>query len=199
MLGIAISVIETSSVASRIASVVFDSAIHLYLSPAELRPVLTRSYYTGRLYSLPVAMTNTQTVPDSAQVASELRVVLGQLTRRLRAEHRFSLSHGAVLGRLDREGARSVSELAAAERVRPQSMAQTVSELEAEGLVSRRPDPADRRRALVELTANGLVVLGADRLHREGWLAQAIRDGFSPDEQQVLTEAVALLRRLAEA
>ena len=29
MLGIAISVIDTSSVASRIASVVFDSAIHL--------------------------------------------------------------------------------------------------------------------------------------------------------------------------
>ena len=81
--------------------------------------------------------------------------MLGQLIRRLRAEHRFPLSQGAVLGRLDREGPQSVSDLAAAERVRPQSMAQTVSDLEADGLVSRRPDPSDGRRALVELTERG--------------------------------------------
>ena len=143
-------------------------------------------------------MPEVQTRPDAAHLASELRAVLGQLIRRLRAEHRFSLSQGAVLGRLDREGPRSVSELAAAERVRPQSMAQTVGELEADGLVSRRPDPGDRRRALVELTDEGVAVLGADRRQREGWLAQAIAEGFSREEQAVLTKVVGLLRRLAE-
>jgi DNA-binding MarR family transcriptional regulator len=142
-------------------------------------------------------MTTTSAI-DDARLASELRVVLGQLVRRLRAEHRFSLSHGAVLGRLDREGPRSVSQLATAERVRPQSMAQTVAELEADGLVTRHPDPDDGRRALVELTAEGLAVLGADRRQREGWLAQAIADGFSGREQQLLVEAVRLLRQLAE-
>ncbi len=136
---------------------------------------------------------------DTARLASDLRVVLGQLVRRLRAEHRFSLSHGAVLGRLDREGPRSVSDLASAERVRPQSMAQTVSELEADHLVSRRPDPDDRRRALVELTEEGRTVLGAERRQREGWLAEAISQGFSEREQDTLREAVALLRRLADA
>lgn len=142
-------------------------------------------------------MANTA-VPNTARLASDLRVVLGQLMRRLRSEHRFSLSHGAVLSRLDREGPRSVSELASAERIRPQSMAQTVGELEAEGLVSRRPDADDRRRAVVELTAAGRVVLEAERRQREGWLAQAISDGFSDHEQQVLSDAVELLRRLAE-
>ena len=141
----------------------------------------------------------TENAPDSALLASELRVVLGQLMRRLRAEHRFSLSHGSVLGRLDREGSSSVSDLATAERVRPQSMAQTVGDLEADGLVVRRPDPGDRRRALVELTDQGLAVLAADRRQREGWLAEAIRDGLSPAEQQVLGDAVEILRRLAEA
>jgi DNA-binding MarR family transcriptional regulator len=136
---------------------------------------------------------------DPALVASELRVVLGHLVRRLRAEHRFPLSHGAVLGRLDREGARSVSDLAVAERVRPQSMAQTVGDLEADGLVERRPDPGDRRRALVELTAGGRTALEADRRQREGWLARAIADDLSADEQAVLERAVALLRRLAES
>jgi DNA-binding MarR family transcriptional regulator len=119
--------------------------------------------------------------------------------RRLRAEHRFSISHGAVLGRLDRRGPQSVSDLAAAERVRPQSMAQTVGELEAAGLVTRAPDPSDGRRALVNLTAEGRVVLGADRAQREGWLAQAISQGFSSPEQAILFEAVELLRRLADA
>jgi DNA-binding MarR family transcriptional regulator len=136
---------------------------------------------------------------DPALVASELRAVLGQLVRRLRAEHRFPLSHGTVLGRLDREGPQSVSDLAAAERVRPQSMAQTVNDLEADGLVARRPDPADGRRALVELTNQGKEALQADRRHREGWLAQAIADDLSAEDQAVLRDAVELLRRLAES
>jgi DNA-binding MarR family transcriptional regulator len=136
---------------------------------------------------------------DPALVASDLRVVLGQLIRRLRAEHRFPLAHGAVLGRLDREGPQSVSDLAASERVRPQSMAQTVSDLEADGLVERRPDPGDGRRAVVELTAHGDDALQAERRNREGWLAQAIAGDLSAEEQAVLRDAVELLRRLAES
>jgi DNA-binding MarR family transcriptional regulator len=136
---------------------------------------------------------------DVSLTASELRVVLGQLMRRLRAEHRFSLAHGSVLGRLDREGAMSTSDLAAAERVRPQSMAQAVSELEVDGLVSRRPDPADGRRALLELTEKGHQTLQTERRQREGWLIQAIADGFDKHEQRILAEAVPLLARLADS
>ena len=136
---------------------------------------------------------------DTARVASELRLVLGQLMRRLRAEHRFPIGHGAVLGRLDREGPQSVSDLAAKERVRQQSIAQTVSDLEADGLVERRPDPVDRRRALVSLTEHGITTLQADRRHRAGWLAEAIDEDMTPEEQAVLRDAVELLRRLAES
>src|SRR5579862_2757076 len=125
---------------------------------------------------------------DTPRLASDLRVVLGQLVRRLRSEHGFSLSHGAVLGRLDREGAQTISQLALAERVRPQSMAQTVGELEADGLISRRPDPADGRRALLELTESGRERLAAYRRDREGWLIQAIGEGLSGREQRVLAQ-----------
>jgi DNA-binding MarR family transcriptional regulator len=130
-------------------------------------------------------------------MASELRVVLGQLMRRLRQEHGFPLSHGSVLGRLDREGPQSVSDLAGSERVRPQSMAQTVGDLENDGLVERRPDPDDRRRALVELTAHGREVLAGDRRRRDGWLAAGIAEDLSPEEQQQLAIGIELLRRLA--
>jgi DNA-binding MarR family transcriptional regulator len=138
------------------------------------------------------------TKTDPALVASDLRAVLGQLLRRLRAEHRFPLSHGAVLGRLDRAGPQSVSDLAVAEGVRPQSMAQTVSDMEADGYVRRRPDPGDRRRALVDFTDEGRAALEADRRHRVGWLARAIED-LTPEEQGVLAEASELLRRLAQS
>jgi DNA-binding MarR family transcriptional regulator len=131
-------------------------------------------------------------------MASDLRVVLGQLVRRLRVEHRFPISHGTVLGRLDREGPQSVSDLAVKERVRPQSMAQTVADLEGDGYVERRPDPDDRRRALVELTDSGRATLEEDRRHRDGWLARAIGERLSPEEQRVLGQATELLRRLVD-
>ena len=138
------------------------------------------------------------TTADPARIASDLRVVLGRLVRRLRAEHRLPLSQGIVLGRLDRQGALSVSDLAHAEGVRPQSMAQTVSDLEADRLVARRPDPDDRRRALVELTDEGRVALTAERQLREGWLASAIANEMTSAERALLSEALDLLRRLAD-
>jgi DNA-binding MarR family transcriptional regulator len=136
---------------------------------------------------------------DLGQLSSELRVVLGQLVRRLRAEHRFPLAQGSVLGRLSREGTSSVGALATAERVRPQSMAQTVADLEAAGLISRRPDPADGRRTLVELTPEGGRTLEADRRDRAGWLASAIDSQLSAAERRQLARAVELLRRIADS
>ena len=136
---------------------------------------------------------------DVPRVASDLRVVLGQLIRRLRTEHRFPLSQGTVLGRLDREGPQTTSALAASERVRPQSMAQTIGDLEGDGLVARRPDPTDGRQILIELTEEGRQTLEADRRHREGWLTDAIAATLSQEEQQDLARAVPLLQRLADA
>lgn len=138
------------------------------------------------------------TTTDAAPVAGELRVVLGRLMRRLRREHGFSLAQGAVLGRLDREGAQSVSDLAAKERMRPQSMAQTVSDLEAESLVERNPDPGDGRRALVSLTGGGRGLLDASRQRREGWLVRAIED-LPPEDRATVERAVVLLAHLADA
>ncbi len=135
---------------------------------------------------------------DTTLLASELRVVLGQLMRRLRAEPGFPLTQGAVLGRLDRQGAQTTVALATAERVRPQSMGQTLSELESQGLISRRPDETDGRRTLLELTDEGRQALATDRRRRDGWLAEAMETGFTAEEQGVLANAIPLLARLAE-
>jgi DNA-binding MarR family transcriptional regulator len=135
---------------------------------------------------------------DPALVASELRLALGQLVRRLRVEHRLSMSHALVLARLDREGTHSISSLAAAERIRPQSMAQTIGDLESDGLIERRPDPTDGRRSLVDMTAEGRARLEEDRRRRQGWLTEAITQELSDEEQAVLMRSIGLLRRLGE-
>lgn len=133
---------------------------------------------------------------DVAGAAVELRLVLGGLVRRLRAENAFPLSQLAVLARLDREGPLTTSALAAAERVRPQSMAHTVAELESGGLVARRPDPLDGRRILIELSADGRANLAANRERREGWLMNAIETDLSAEERAVLMRAIPVLARL---
>jgi DNA-binding MarR family transcriptional regulator len=138
------------------------------------------------------------TAVDTTKLASRLRLALGHLVRRMRAEHRFPLTQGSVLGRLDREGRKSIGDLAALERVRPQSMTQTIADLESDGLIERRTDPEDGRRTLVELTERGLATLQEDRRHREGWLARAIAEDLSPREQRLLADALELLERLAE-
>ncbi|HET7172584.1 MAG TPA: MarR family transcriptional regulator [Gaiellales bacterium] len=136
---------------------------------------------------------------DPEALASDLRVVLGHLVRRLRAERRdLPLPQVTVLGRLDRAGPAGVSDLAAGERVRPQSMAATVASLAEAGLVSRTPDARDGRRVLIDLTPAGREALAADRRRREGWMAGAIRRDLSPKERRTLADATALLARIAE-
>jgi DNA-binding MarR family transcriptional regulator len=52
----------------------------------------------------------------------------------------------------------SIAELADLARVRKQTMAQAVDQLERAGYVERRPNPRDRRSRLVVLTARGASV-----------------------------------------
>ncbi len=137
--------------------------------------------------------------PPTTVLAHELRETLGRVVRRLRAEPGPSVGRLAVLGRLDRDGPSSISDLAGQERMRPQSMAQIIHDLEAAGLVSRRPDPADGRRAFNELTAAGRDLLQTTRAGRETWLTEVLERDFDAGERELLHDALLLLSRIADA
>ena len=139
------------------------------------------------------------TQASTAQLAHDLRETVGRIIRRLRAEPGPPFGQLAVLGRLDRQGPASISDLAAADRMRPQSMAQTVRDLEDAGLVSRRPDPTDGRRSFVELTPAGLETLQTTRAQREDWLTRTLDRELDADQRELLREALMLLRRVADA
>src|SRR5262249_12828725 len=97
--------------------------------------------------------------PDVEEVAGALRVTIGLLVRRLRQVEGpgdLTLPERSALARLDRGGPAAPSQLARQEQISPQSMGATVAALESRGLVVRRPDPEDGRRAVISVTKAGL-------------------------------------------
>jgi DNA-binding MarR family transcriptional regulator len=78
------------------------------------------------------------------------------------------------------------SDLAAAERVRHQSMTATLGVLEARGFVARRADPTDGRRQLMPVTDSGRAFLEDRRRATDEWLSCALQSQFSERERQVV-------------
>src|SRR6478609_9911490 len=127
---------------------------------------------------------------DPHAVAGELRVVLGRLQRRLRAQGDlgdFTRSQLSVLARLERDGPSTMTNLARAEGVRPQSMSATVAVLEGAEMITGDADPTDGRKTLLSLTDTAREQFATGRLAREDWLFRAIRTEFAPAEQDALT------------
>jgi DNA-binding MarR family transcriptional regulator len=141
-------------------------------------------------------------VRTDAGLASELRLSVMRLRRRLAAERHpdnpLSMGQMAVLGALYRTGDQTVGELAAHERVQPPSMTRTVNCLADGAYVERRAHASDGRQVVVALTEAGRTVLLADRARRDEWLARRLA-GLSADERDALRRATPILQRLAQA
>jgi DNA-binding MarR family transcriptional regulator len=134
-------------------------------------------------------------------LAGELRAVVAKLKRRLREQADagdFTNAQKSVLLRLERNGPATVSMLARAEGVRPQSMRTTVAALEAAGVVSGRPDPEDGRQTFMSLTPSFLKAVKIGRAARQDWLFRALQAQLAPGEHEQLAAAVKLLHRLAD-
>jgi DNA-binding MarR family transcriptional regulator len=135
-----------------------------------------------------------------AGLASQLRVSVARLARRLRNERdpQNPLGVGAisVLGVLLRHGESTIGQLAAHERVQPPSMTRTVSCLVDDGYAVRRPSETDGRSTLVDISEKGRQMLLADRRRREAWLARRLKD-LTPEERDLLRQVAPLIERLA--
>src|ERR1700722_13674005 len=121
----------------------------------------------------------------NAELAGEIRVTLSKLSRRLREQAHAADLTGAqksALLRLERDGPATVTTLARAEGVRPQSMGATVAALESMGLLTGAPDPADGRQIILSITSSRREWIRTAREAREDWLLRAIRAQLSPEE-----------------
>ena len=135
----------------------------------------------------------------TAAIATELRVLVGQFKRRFRDKVNLgdlTASQLAVLGRLDSDGPATVTTLARAEGMRPQSMGANIAALEAAGLVSGAPDPNDGRQTILSLTAACKEKVKVGRMACDGWLIEALQKTLSSADQHELARAIELLQRL---
>ena len=91
----------------------------------------------------------------------------------------LTAAHARVIPFVPPEGI-SVQALAGKANVRKQTMARSVEQLIAAGLVERRPDPSDRRASLVVLTESGLGIRPMSRKAggsvERAWAAQLGQD-----------------------
>jgi DNA-binding MarR family transcriptional regulator len=117
--------------------------------------------------------------------------------RRHRPDHGLTLSQMELIGEVSRTGVTTPAELASRLHVRVQSLTDSINELVSRDLIVRRPDEADRRRQLIELTDAGAALLEVDRAERDAWLNATMRDNLTPLEFDLLMLVAPVLRKLA--
>ena len=136
---------------------------------------------------------------QTEDVARALLLCMGLLRRRLRqvpVADALTFPETAALGRLDRGGPAAAADLARQEQISPQSIGATLSEMEARGLVKRKPDPGDGRRILLSISATGRRELNRRRNARVEQIKKGLAD-FTESELAQLAVAAPLIERLA--
>jgi DNA-binding MarR family transcriptional regulator len=134
---------------------------------------------------------------DRVEVADRLHSLAIHLLRRLRINDLASGIGPAQLSALSVlvfGGARSLGELAEAERVKPPTMSRIVAGLEKSGLIQRH-STGDKRRMRLEPTARGVRLLQEGRKRRVESLAEAMRS-LSDAEVDRLQELINVLQRV---
>jgi DNA-binding MarR family transcriptional regulator len=141
-------------------------------------------------------------VNDDHDDAVDLALAITRLKARMRAESipnaGWTISQLSMLARIIDRGPITASGLAQIEHVRPQSVAEIVATLKAEGLVESRPDPGDGRKTLLTATEAGHRLRQQIAVAKESWMARAVDVAVSPEERPALRSAIDLLTRLAE-
>jgi DNA-binding MarR family transcriptional regulator len=133
------------------------------------------------------------------EVADRLHSASIHLLRRVRRvddESGVSAPHLSALSVLVFGGARTLGELAAAEQVTPPSITRIVRNLEADGLVQREPDSADRRVVRVTATERGRQVLLEGRRRRVADLASRLQS-LAGDDLETLARAAEIIERIS--
>jgi DNA-binding MarR family transcriptional regulator len=141
---------------------------------------------------------------DTPQIAAELRMAMTRLRARLRNESSapdrpWTWSQLSSLLRVIEHGPLTASALAQIEHVRPQSIAETVTALKADGLIATAPDPTDRRKSLISATTRGREVAASILARRDEWLTHALETIATPVERQIVADAITVLNKIADS
>ncbi|MET9268426.1 MarR family transcriptional regulator [Kribbella sp. NPDC003557] len=116
---------------------------------------------------------------------------------RLPSVRRLNFSALSVLHTLGRRGPLRLTDLLATEQLKQPALTSLVAKLEQDGLLQRRPDPADGRASLLSLTRTGRDLVRSRHANRVEKLA-ALVARLTPDERAVLAGSIDVLHRLTD-
>jgi len=134
--------------------------------------------------------------PHTAQLTAVLREFALSLVRDA-PQHTLSRTAAATLSVLDRLGPQRVTALADHESVTQPAMTGLVQRLEASGLATREPDPADGRATLIAITPIGVTELSVRREAHDAAIVARL-DRLTSYDRALLVAAAPALSHLTE-
>ncbi len=132
-------------------------------------------------------------------LGADLLSVVARINRLANQRVRMPIpfAQARLLSTIADQGQVRISDLAALDHCSQPTMTTQVRRLEGAGMVARTPDPLDARAVLIQITPAGIAALRQVRLDR-GAAVDPYLERLCDSERQRLTEAVVVLRRLAE-
>ncbi|WP_025350151.1 MarR family winged helix-turn-helix transcriptional regulator [Nocardia nova] len=136
---------------------------------------------------------------DVRRFQRQLKLLYRRVRRERPATEGRPLTDLQMLAALDRaaEPLRP-SELADELDMARSNVASTLRSLEADGLIERRGDPTDGRKAFITISDSGRRMVTVARRGWLAWLQHAIDDELTAEEQDILLRAADLMQRLSE-
>ena len=136
------------------------------------------------------------------QFVSDLRTAIARLIKKLRKESptglQLSLTERSTMALLYQNKAMLPSELAATEMITNQSMSQVLNHLSELGYIVRLVSETDKRKVNISLSEEGESTLLRFRHERDEWLLKTIKAACTPEEQDVLKQAIGPLTKLID-
>ncbi|MEA2550741.1 MAG: hypothetical protein QOE25_510 [Actinomycetota bacterium] len=147
---------------------------------------------------VPAAPTPTPAL-DVAELASQLRMGVTRLARKLRreADPAITPTQLAALYTVETHGPITAGSLAAHEQIQKPTATRLIAGLAEDGFIDRLSDPADGRMVWITITPEGRRFLQRLARRSNEYLAKRIK-GLDPEELAVLGRAAAILERLTE-
>jgi DNA-binding MarR family transcriptional regulator len=143
---------------------------------------------------MPVSL-QTRTPAGPRTLGSDLLSVVARLNRLATQRAGLDVPYAQVrlLAQVEEQGPARISALAAADHCSQPTMTTQVQRLEAEGWVTREPDPADARAVLVTITRMGSEALEQARARRADVVAPHVA-ALSVGQRDTLAAAVEILQ-----
>lgn len=139
---------------------------------------------------------------STRQLAANLRNAITRLTKKLRTRsatgEKLSLTERSTMALLDQHGQLMPTELAAMEHITTQSMSQVLAHLQELGFIIRTASETDKRKVLISLSPLGTETLHRVRNEREEWLNKALNELCTPEERELLQQALVPLGKLVD-